>query len=79
MREVCSCCHQLLPIPPHLCEVEPIPGDYYEKGKWRSDGARCKICGRDLGWYCPNSEDHVCHYTKIYWICDNCGMPDERK
>jgi hypothetical protein len=22
----------------------------------------CSLCGRDLGWYCPRSPDHLCHY-----------------
>ena len=30
--------------------------------------ARCTICDSDsLGWFCPNSQDHVCHY---WWEVD---------
>lgn len=25
-------------------------------------GADCKVCGEDLGWYCPESPDHTCYY-----------------
>lgn len=25
-------------------------------------GAECSICGRDIGWYCPDSPDKICHY-----------------
>lgn len=30
------------------------------KGKY--GGAECTECGKDFGWWCPNSPDHVCHY-----------------
>ena len=29
--------------------------------------AKCVICGESLGWFCPNSQDHVCHY---WWEVD---------
>ncbi len=30
--------------------------------KTKSDGTKCKICEESFGWYCPDSEDHSCHY-----------------
>jgi hypothetical protein len=67
---------------PH--SVAEIPGDYYAEDKWRSDGASCEGCGRDMGWYCPKSPDHFCHYDGTDGepgseYCDYCRMPDERK
>jgi hypothetical protein len=63
---------------PH--QVAEIPGDYYAEDEWRSDGAHCEGCGQDMGWYCPSSPDHFCHYDNGNSDgCDFCGMPDERK
>jgi len=25
-------------------------------------GAVCDVCGKDFGWWCDKSPDHVCHY-----------------
>ena len=25
-------------------------------------GAQCAVCKLNLGWYCPDSPDHACHY-----------------
>lgn len=43
------------------------------------ESARCDHCGERLGWWCPNSPDHLCHYTENYDSCDYCGQPEERK
>ena len=60
--------------------VAAIPGDYYAEDKWRCDTAHCEGCGLDMGWYCPTSSDHCCHYDNgNFDCCDFCGMPDERK
>ena len=40
--------------------------------------ARCFVCGESLGWYCPDSPDGACHYSKGEG-CDYCGEPSERK
>jgi hypothetical protein len=38
---------------------------------WGHGGAECSVCEygsdfcEDLGWYCPDSPDHLCHYTSI--------------
>ena len=42
-------------------------------------GARCHICSRSLGWYCPESPDGVCHYEPGNKGCVHCGQPMERK
>lgn len=64
----------------HKHVVAEILGDYYENDPWRSDGAKCSICGKRLNeWYCPKSEDHLCHYSRSWDSCDFCGMPGERK
>ena len=39
--------------------------------------ATCAICEADGGWWCPDSSDHVCHYTDGEW-CDDCRQPEER-
>lgn len=42
--------------------------------------ALCWICGHYFGgWYCPDSPDHLCHYSKSYDCCDYCHQPEERK
>lgn len=60
-----------------------IPGDYYKKDKWRSDGAHCAGCGKSLGWYCPKAPQHFCEYNDdedpIHDYCLHCGFPEERK
>jgi hypothetical protein len=42
---------------------------------------RCKICGHHAGWWCPKSEDHICHYNyKTHGEgCIYCHLPEERK
>lgn len=33
------------------------------KGEWEDWGSiRCTICKSHLGWWCPKSPDHHCHY-----------------
>jgi hypothetical protein len=27
--------------------------------------ATCAICGREFGWWCPDSPDNVCHYFTV--------------
>lgn len=41
--------------------------------------AYCAVCGDRSGWWCPDSADHLCHYSKDYDCCDFCGEPEERK
>lgn len=41
--------------------------------------AVCILCGKWDGWYCPDSEDHRCHYSKSRDDCDFCHQPEERK
>lgn len=46
-------------------KIIPRDPDIEEKLKtdeWASTSAICAICGERLGWWCPNSPDHVCHY-----------------
>jgi len=33
-----------------------------DSGNWDCGSAWCELCGEDLGWYCPKSPDHACHY-----------------
>lgn len=66
------------------CKHVIVPRDKYvdEKLKtdiWASTGAICAICGKNFGWWCPKSPDHLCHYSKSEDDCDYCHMPDERK
>lgn len=48
---------------------------------WLRDGdlAHCR-CGEIAdAWWCPDSPDHLCHYSTDPDSCDFCGLPDERK
>ena len=50
----------------------------------RNESAVCKACGDNLGWYCPDSPNHLCDYdqgdeTYNPDHCRYCGQPDERK
>lgn len=40
--------------------------------------AKCKWCDKEFGWYCPNSEDHLCCYENGEY-CKHCHQPWERK
>ena len=40
--------------------------------------AVCGKCGKDLGWYCPESEGNVCEYSDDE-CCIHCGEPEERQ
>jgi hypothetical protein len=42
------------------------------------DSAVCAICEEYGGWWCPDSNDHVCQYTDGEG-CDYCGQPEERQ
>lgn len=59
-----------------IAEKEPqIWGGYKHYGY-----ASCWVCGYDFySWYCPDSPDHLCHYSKNYDSCDYCHQPEERK
>jgi hypothetical protein len=35
-------------------------------------GAFCSICDAHLGWYCPKSPDHYCHYDGADECCVHC-------
>jgi len=50
-----------------------------KKDEWACTGAYCIICRESLGWWCPKSPDHLCHYSKSDDDCDYCHMPAERK
>jgi len=41
--------------------------------------AVCGVCFRDFGWWCPESENHICTYSEREDWCDHCGQPEERK
>lgn len=41
--------------------------------------AQCDVCQARLGWYCPDTPNHQCAYTRHYDQCDYCGQPRERK
>ena len=36
------------------------------------DSASCAVCGSDLGWWCPKSPDHTCHYFSIGSMRGSC-------
>lgn len=42
------------------------------------DSAVCAICAEDGGWWCPDSDIHVCTYEHGEY-CIHCGAPEERK
>jgi hypothetical protein len=39
----------------------------------------CEICDKDFGWWCPDSPNHCCQYSKSEDSCDYCHQPLERK
>ena len=48
------------------------------------EGVDCATCGKDLGWWCPESPNHQCDYHQddgsYDWdCCRHCGQPEERK
>lgn len=51
------------------------------------DSAKCDVCGKDYGWWCPDSPNHVCDYEHkdkhgTYDDeddCKYCHSPEERK
>lgn len=67
-----ECGHVIIPRNPNI--EEELKTD-----KWASTGAICLVCGKNFGWWCPKSPDHVCHYSETEDHCDYCGMSDERK
>lgn len=42
-------------------------------------GAVCAICMDHLGWFCPESPNHLCDYPDDDECCTHCGQPEERK
>jgi len=71
----------------HICgieghDIQPRNPNILEELKtdmWACTGAVCSVCGQSFGWWCPNSPDHLCHYSKSDDDCDYCHMPSERK
>lgn len=57
----------------HFCEKEG-----HIVLKTPAGGAMCRICSSHLGWFCPVSPDHLCHYLKGSNYCSFCGQSDER-
>ena len=45
----------------------------------RGMSAYCGLCGKRLGWWCPDSQNHQCAYSVSWDNCDFCGEPDDRK
>jgi hypothetical protein len=47
-------------------------------------GAVCAVCGlgadfgRDLGWFCPDSPDHICYYHSVIPDYPYSGLPYRR-
>lgn len=49
----------------HSVAVKDAPKHVVLGTDWEFDdwgGVWCETCGKDLGWYCPDSPDHTCHY-----------------
>lgn len=50
-----------------------------------TESGACWICGKEFGWYCPDSPDHICDYyhedLKGFYQddCIYCHQPKERK
>jgi hypothetical protein len=48
------------------------------------DSAKCDVCGKNHGWWCPKSPNHICDYEQPDGdydedSCRHCGKPEERK
>ena len=37
--------------------------------------AKCRVCNLTLGWWCAESEDHLCIYEDEYSCCVYCRRP----
>lgn len=42
------------------------------------ESAICAVCNKDFGWWCPDSPNNTCSYTKDLDQCDFCGNPEGR-
>ena len=44
---------------------------------------RCRVCGKDMGWWCPNNIKNFCEYDSekdpMHDNCIHCRHPEERK
>jgi len=64
-----------------LCTLRNIcPHTYIKK----YNSAVCVLCGKNGGWWCPGSNNHLCWYIndggKVNMdSCIYCGDPEERK
>ena len=58
-----------------LCKQCADAGHFIEK---KDDSAVCDTCGKDMGWWCPNSPNHYCDYS-VGECCNYCNEPEERK
>jgi len=53
---------------------------WYEKTNGGACCIWCETSPKTHTWYCKESPDHLCHYTKgTHDECDFCGQPQERK
>ena|ERR1700733_527078 len=80
-RRMIKTCHNTMYDLMNTCSHDiEVPPKFYEKlrkDKWHSAGAHCLACGQRFGWFCPDSENHLCVYA--HDSCIYCGMPEERK
>jgi hypothetical protein len=51
------------------------------EAKYDYESGACWICGKEFGWYCPDSPNHICEYSQEYYQegCIYCDQPEERK
>ena len=62
-----------------IVPMDPDIEGKLKTSKWASTWAYCAVCGKDFGWWCPKSPDHLCHYEVGIYGCKYCGMLEERK
>lgn len=76
------------------CAHEEVLHVRWNKDEPDEGSAKCLICGKELGWWCPASIDHQCEYFGLHensyysfgqesWEdeddCIHCHQPLERK
>jgi len=67
--------YKIIPMSEKEKTLKSLRGECWHEIVKRGEfgGVRCINCdhwgdkqGKSLGWFCPNSPDHICHYKSVY-------------
>ncbi len=56
----------------HRKQVELLENQCEHPIDKSGETAYCRVCGRDFGWWCPESPDNTCHYFST--ACTDAGI-----